>query len=111
MILREQIEDGIQQKVVRFIVDPNMGHGTVCEIGEHWFYFGGETAEAEDPDEFLRNADMGEVADGIMEALLGIKEADDYEYSYYEAVLKENLQADGLQSVETTRERKDADLT
>lgn len=89
MITREQIEAGIQRKIVRFIVDPNMEHGTVCEIGEHWFYFGGETAEEENPDEFLRNADMGEVIDSIAETLLDIKKVDDYEYGYYQAVLKE----------------------
>lgn len=88
MITREQIETGIQQKLVRFIVDPNMEHGTVCEIGECWFYFGGETAEEEDPEEFLKNADMGEVVSCIVEALDGVKKIDDYEYCYYESMLK-----------------------
>lgn len=105
MITREQIETGIQQKIVRFIVDPNMRHGTVCEIGEHWFYFGGETAEEENPEQFLRNSDMSDVVNSVVEALRGIEELDDYEYGYYEAVLKENLSIGDWQGIETLKER------
>lgn len=88
MIAKDHIQAGIEQGIVRFIVDPNMEHGTVCKIGEHWFYFGGETAEEENPEEFLKNADMGEVVSCIMEALDGIKRVDGYEYHYYESMLK-----------------------
>ena len=43
-ITKEDIANGITDGIVRFIVDPNMEEGTVCEIGENWFYFGGQTA-------------------------------------------------------------------
>lgn len=91
MITKGQIKTGIQENAVRFIIDPNMGHGTVCEIGEHWFYFGGKTAEEENPSEFLQSADPDEVIDSIVEALEGIRDDLDGgdEYRYYEAVLKE----------------------
>lgn len=107
MITREQIEAGIQQKIVRFIVDPNMGHGTVCEIGEHWFYFGGETAEAENPEEFLRNADVKDVVNSIMDTLTDIGTIDDYECGYYEAVLKESLRVGDWQKIDTLKERNE----
>lgn len=105
MITREQIRVGIEQGVVRFIVDPNMEHGTVCEIGEHWFYFGGETAEAENPVELLKNADISEVVNSVVEALKGIEQLDDYEYGYYEAVLKENAHVGRWKSFDTLAER------
>ena len=41
-----------------FITDPNMGYGTVCKIGDYWFYFGGITAEEMEPDEYVKVADL-----------------------------------------------------
>lgn len=54
MITKEKISAGLKERLVTLEVDPNMGSGTVCRIGDWWFYFGGETAEEMNPDEFLR---------------------------------------------------------
>ena len=55
MITRELITQGINKGFVRFILDPNLNTGTVCQIGESWFYFGGTDAESEMPGDFLEN--------------------------------------------------------
>ena len=51
MITKEKIKAGLHEGAVRLITDPNMESGTVCQIGELWFYFGGETAEDMTPQE------------------------------------------------------------
>ena len=63
MITKELIKEGIRENLVKFVVDPNMESGTVCQIGDSWFYFGGMTAEEINPSEYLR--DMSE--DDIVE--------------------------------------------
>lgn len=50
----EEILAALQDGRVQLVTDPNMGSGTVCQIGEHWFYFGGQTAEEMTPEEFRR---------------------------------------------------------
>ena len=54
MITKEKISAGLKERLVTLEVDPNMGSGTVCRIGDWWFYFGGETAEEMNPDKFLK---------------------------------------------------------
>lgn len=87
-----QIRRGIASGVVRFIVDPNLESGTVCAIGDYWFYFGGETAEHESPKEYLKHVPIedvvGEIISVLNEFLLDEDTFGD-EYKYYEAVLKE----------------------
>ena len=53
---------GIQTGVVQFITDPNMGYGTVCKIGDYWFYFGGITAEEMEPDEYVKKFSVEKIA-------------------------------------------------
>lgn len=91
-ITKEQLLDGISHGTVKFIVDPNMGNGTVCQIGENWFYFGGLTAEEEAPEEYLRNSDQDENIRLILDVLDGFsKDCEELrdEYLYYEAILSE----------------------
>ncbi len=57
----KQIERGIQNGVIRFISDPNMGYGTVCEIGDYWFYFGGESAGEEEPEDYVKNVPLDDL--------------------------------------------------
>lgn len=45
MITKDMIEKGMKCGAVLLTVDPNANFGTVCTIGNGWFYFGGETAE------------------------------------------------------------------
>lgn len=40
MITEDMVREGIRNGSVRFVKDPNMEHGTVCQIGDNWFYFG-----------------------------------------------------------------------
>ena len=53
MITEDMVREGIRNGSVRFVKDPNMEHGTVCQIGEDWFYFGCLKAEELDPDEYI----------------------------------------------------------
>ena len=38
MITEDMVRSGIREHLITFIVDPNMGSGTVCSIGDSWFY-------------------------------------------------------------------------
>lgn len=92
MISATQIKNGIATGVVHFIVDPNLGSGTVCAIGDNWFYFGGETAEQESPSEYLEHVPVDDIVREIMAVLSDFLVDEDTfgdEYKYYEAVLKE----------------------
>ena len=51
MITEDMVRSGIREHLITFIVDPNMGSGTVCSIGDSWFYFGGQEAEDAAPEE------------------------------------------------------------
>lgn len=88
-ITKEDIANGITDGIVRFIVDPNLEEGTVCEIGENWFYFGGQTAEEENPDDYLAHTSMSDIVREIFETLESIKDLDNLEYQYYEAIFRE----------------------
>lgn len=94
MISVSQIRAGINRGIVRLIEDPNMESGTVCAIGDNWFYFGGETAEETDPTDYLRNVPIEDIAMEIWEALSQFQHDECFsdEYRYYEAVLVENIQ-------------------
>ena len=97
------IRRGIEQGLIRFVVDPNLGHGTVCQIGEkddsgkipknNWFYFGGLTAEEEDPEEFLQGVNQDQMIQDIFSTLTGFFQSDETmdEYRFYYEYLRENL--------------------
>lgn len=53
MITEDMVRSGIREHLITFIVDHNMGSGTVCSIGDSWFYFGGQEAEDAAPEEYL----------------------------------------------------------
>lgn len=104
MITKEMVRDGFHGGHIRLVVDPNMDHGTVCQIGNHWFYFGGETAEGMQPDEYLRAVPAKDIVSEVFETLddfrLSGEEFED-EYAYYEAYLIERMEP----SVSTLQER------
>lgn len=89
------IQKGIQEGLVRFVLDPNCNDGTVCQIGESWFYFGGLTAEQSKPEEYVQNVPEEDIVKEIFETLQSFKESGDSaledEYKYYAFFLKENL--------------------
>lgn len=89
MITKNMIESGIKDRTITFIVDPNMGRGTVCKIGDSWFYFGGHEAEEINPDEYLKCVPMEDVVDEVLRTLEDFLICEDFvdEYLYYEDVL------------------------
>lgn len=89
MITKEKISSGLKERLVTLEVDPNMGAGTVCRIGDWWFYFGGETAEEMNPDEFLKCVPEDDIVDEIFEALESFRQDEECadEYEYYDAIL------------------------
>ena len=94
MITKERIKQGIDKGIVHFVVDPNIEHGTVCKIGAYWFYFGGLTAEEENPDEFLQNANINDIVNDIYDALEDFRKENPWEYGYYSCYLTENLNSE-----------------
>lgn len=93
MITKELIRKGIESKVIRFESDPDGidGLGTVCAIGEYWFYFGGLTAEELAPDEYQENVPMEEIIDEIYDVLEVFRTTPwfETEYEYYQCFLNE----------------------
>lgn len=107
MITREMVRDGVRSGVIRFTVDPNTERGTVCKIGEAWFYFGGETAEGMEPKEYLDAVPQADVIDEVFATLYDFdKERATFgdEYGYIEAYLRE--QATGYMDTLEERDRK-----
>ena len=89
MITKEMIRLGIKERLITFEIDPNMEAGTVCRIGDSWFYFGGQTAEEMNPDEFLKNVPDGDIIQEIYDVLNEFSKYDETkdEYDYYESIL------------------------
>lgn len=104
MITKEMVRDGIHDGSIRFVKDPNMERGTVCQIGDDWFYFGGETAEGMQPEEYLRAVPsediVSEVYDTLEEFRVSGEEFED-EYDYYEAYLIERWSASNMDTLQT----------
>jgi hypothetical protein len=94
-ISRQMVHDAYQKGLIQLKVDPNMGAGTVCQIGSFWFYFGGLTAEENSPEEYRRNVPEEDIIDEIFTTLVSFKEnfeSDERdEYDYYNAYLHEQL--------------------
>lgn len=89
MITKSKILSGINKNIIKFIVDPNMESGTVCQIGDSWFYFGGFTAEQMNPDRYLREIPIGDIVQDIFDVLdeFRFDEGFKLEYDYYDLIL------------------------
>lgn len=100
MITKEQIKIGLDSGVVKLVVDP-MEHGTVCQIGENWFYFGGLTAEEMSPDEYRRDIPQETIVDEIFSVLNDFRERPEFidEYRYYDAMLSESIPKPNVKSL------------
>ena len=92
-ITTADVRHGIKAGVIRFITSPNDGIGTVCAIGDYWFYFGGYTAEEIEPEDYLDTVGIFDTAREIKDALEGIKLVYLDEYNYYCACINEALQS------------------
>lgn len=84
---------GITKGIVSFITDPNLESGTVCKIGDNWFYFGGFTAEEMSPEEYVRAIPKDDIVSEIASTLNDFMEHEELmdEQKYYNAVLREGL--------------------
>ena len=93
MITEKIIENGIEKGIIRFITDPNMESGTVCSIGDNWFYFGGETAERMSPDQYATEVFLKDKVNSIMEVLNDFVKDETFheEYDYYDYFLHEQM--------------------
>ncbi len=93
MITRKMIKQGIECGAITFI---DQG-GTVCSIGDYWFYFGGLTAEEMNPAEYLEAIPMEDIIGDVYTTLEDFRNHADFldEYKYYEAYLKENFSISG----------------
>ena len=89
MIDKKDIKNAIQNKVIRFEVDPNMGSGTVAFIGDYWFYFGGHEAEDMSPEEYTKNVPIDDIVNEIYDTLEFFNRDVDFkdEYDYYMHIL------------------------
>lgn len=93
IITKEMIKSGIKAGLITFVPDPNADHGTVCKIGDNWFYFGGTEGEKCSPEEYTKNVPEDDIIDEIFETLESNRQAGrgDYEfwgeYNYYYHIL------------------------
>ena len=92
MITLDMVEESIRNGKIRLVTDPNMERGTVCQIGDFWFYFGGETAEEMGPEEYRQNVPAVDIAREVFDVLKCFQQDGGMfldEYDYYEAYLRE----------------------
>ena len=107
MITKYMITEGIRNQVIQFVQDPNMEFGTVCQIGDDWFYFGGMTAEELEPSEYLSVVSLDSVIDDVYNALESFRTNRTFrdEYDYYESVLMTEFIRDIQPGVKLYRDR------
>lgn len=88
-ITKQMIANAIQDDKITFVVDPETDSGTVCKIGEYWFYFGGMEAEEQSPTEYLCNTGLFDVIEEIYDTLVVFESEPELvdEWNYYYSVL------------------------
>lgn len=94
MINLKMIADGYAAGIIKIIDSPHED-GAVCQIGDIWFYFGGEEAESSSAEEYKKNVPDADIINEIFSALEDFKISGDEfldEYMYYECYLSERLQ-------------------
>lgn len=89
LITKEMIKHGIENGKITF---KNKDDGTVCSIGQNWFYFGGQTADENTQEEYLKVVPMDDIIDSIYDTLSDFYTVPEFrdEYFYYYFVLKED---------------------
>ena len=92
MITKELVGKALVHNVINLEQSPN-GDGIVARCGEHWFYFGGATAEEyQDPDEFWEDMVFEDIVSEIFDALVKFEYGEnETEAAYYEAYINEHL--------------------
>ena len=90
-ITRKMIEKAYEEGLIKIIDSPH-DDGTVCKIGEYWFYFGGETPEEMTASEYVSNVPKEDIINEITTVLddfYGDETFED-EYGYYFAIINHN---------------------
>lgn len=104
------IEDGIKYHLIRFINDPSVGSGTVCAIGDNWFYFGGELVENINSNELFDFFTENEIVDFVFNVFESLCKSENEEaideYQYYYSYLRNNLRLLGANEPENTDQIK-----
>ncbi len=92
MITKEKIKTGLETGVVELVYDPHTLKGTVCKIGEYWFYFGGLIAEELDPPVFKEQIPVDDIISEIFDVLEDFSKQETFidEYMYYDAYINEH---------------------
>lgn len=91
-ISREMIAEGYRTGLIRLIESPN-GDGTVCNIADNWFYFGGLEAEGISPEEYKNAVPEEDIISEIFSVLDDFKTSGEEfldEYRYYALHLQEH---------------------
>lgn len=93
-ITEEMVEKGFKDGLIKLISNSSDNIGTVCKIGDYWFYFD-DKAEDMTPKEYTDNTPTKEIINNIYDTLESFR-VDDFhdfrdEYLYYYYFLKENL--------------------
>ena len=88
MITKKMIKDGITEGVIQFVTDPDFENGgTVCQIEDNWFYFGGTTAEELSPEEYIKNVPTSDIVRDIYDVMEEFKTEFPDEYEFYDIIL------------------------
>ena len=90
MITLDMIKEGYEKGLIKIVTSPH-DDGVVCSIGEHWFYFGGITAEkCKTPEEYTANVPQENIVREIFEVVDDFYIEFEDEYYYYMYYLQEH---------------------
>lgn len=92
MITLAMVQAGYKEGHIRLIVSPN-GDGIACQIGDNWFYFGGQTAEEyKDVDSYKNDIPKEDIIKEIHEVLEDFSTELEDEYIYYDYYLRTHIE-------------------
>lgn len=93
MITKNMVRVGIKENLIRFVSNPDSVTGTVCEIGDEWFYFGNAETEKKTPTEYLAGTTSDEIVVDVFQTLNDMREQEALsdDYAYYESVIRDGL--------------------
>lgn len=105
-ISKEMISDAIDHHLIRFINDPSVGTGTVCAIGDNWFYFGGDAVENINAAELFQFFSKEKIVDILFQIFDDMIKTNDEEsiddYRYYYSFIRNNLKLLGTNEIVNT---------
>lgn len=91
VISKEAVQNGLEFGYIKLIECPN-SDGTVCSIGDNWFYFDGFNADGITPEEYWNTVPLNDIVEKIystLETFRKDKDINQHEYAYYEVFLRE----------------------